>query len=41
MTSKKPSNILKHYDEINTMQNAEKIFSYLEELTDIQSEDKK
>jgi predicted ATP-dependent endonuclease of OLD family len=40
-TSKKPSNILKHYDEINTMQNAEKIFSYLEELTDIQSEDKK
>jgi hypothetical protein len=41
MTSKKPSNILEQYDKVNTIQNAEKIFSYLEELTDIQSEDKK
>jgi hypothetical protein len=39
--SKKPSNILEQYDKVNTIQSAEKIFNYLEELTDIQSKDKK
>jgi hypothetical protein len=39
--SKKPLNILEQYDKVNTIQNAEKIFNYLEELTDITSKDKK